>query len=275
MTVLAVGVSSFVAKSVRARRDAADWAFVGHEDAAAGNFPDFPGGGPSCVVSFALDPRARAGEVTPETNLDARLAQRFRDSGAHYVMLSSRQVYGPAPEDGILRETMPPAPVTPYGKAKLTIERSLVDLLGPDRVTILRIANVFGYEIGRRSFLGMALTRLREEGRIVYDMSPLTRRDFIPVARLAEALVGICAAPEGGIFNLGSGIGVETGLIAEGLAEGFGGGELLATDLTRRDEFRLHMGKMHDQWGIAPIYKDDIYADCVALGRRLKGEKAV
>lgn len=274
MSVLAVGVSSFMSKSVRARREAAEWSFIGHDDAAAGRFPDFPGGdGPSCVVSFALDPRARAGEVTPDTNLDAKLARQIRDSGAHYVILSSRQVYGPAPRDGILHETRAPAPVTPYGKAKLEIERSLIDLLGPERVTILRVANVFGYEVGRRSFLGMALTRLRDENRIVYDMSPLTRRDFLSVDRFAGALVKICAAPGGGVYNLGSGIGFETGRIAEGLAEGFGGGELLATDLIRRDEFRLDMDKTHSKWDIEHISEGDIYADCVALGRQLKDGK--
>lgn len=271
MSVFAVGVSSFMAQAVRAHPGAADWAFAGHADALSdhGRVTEA-----SCVVNFALDPRARAGEVTEDTNLDAKLARMIRDSGSSYVILSSRQVYGPAPQGGSLSETHAPAPITPYALAKLEIERSVLGILGPERVTTLRVANVFGYETGRRSFLGMALTRLRDENRIVYDMSPLTRRDFLSVERFADALVKICAAPKGGAYNLGSGIGFETGRIAEGLAEGYGGGELLATSLERRDEFRLDMTKSRAAWGLAPLSEEDVYADCVALGRELRAEKA-
>jgi nucleoside-diphosphate-sugar epimerase len=266
MTVVAVGSTSFMARAVREHPAAAGWRFLRHGEALEReNWID----GASCVVNFALDPRVREGIVTDENNLDAKLARRItaRRPELPYIMLSSRMVYG---HPGLLRETQACAPVTAYGEGKLAIERSVADILAPERLTVLRIANVFGFEPDRKSFFGMALTRLRDEGRIVYDMSPLVRRDFLSVERLAAALITICTAPAPGVFNLGSGVGLPVGAIAEDLIAGYGSGRLEVIAFARGDHFTMDMTKTTAQWGFAPMTEDQIRDEIVSCGRRLK-----
>ena len=46
-----------------------------------------------------------------------------------------------------LAETAPTGPSDAYGRHKLAVEHALRELLG-ERLTVLRLANVFGYERG-------------------------------------------------------------------------------------------------------------------------------
>lgn len=270
MTIVAIGSTSFMARAVRDCPAAVGWRFLPHAEALAD-----PGwiDAASCVVNFALDPQVRAGVVTDETNVDGKIARMIVAQRADlpYVMLSSRMVYG---RSGVLREDDSCAPVNPYGKGKWAIEESLWSVLPSETLTILRIANVFGFEPGRKSFFGMALTRLRDEGKIVYDMSPLVRRDFIFVERVARMLCVICAAPKPGVFNLGSGVGLATGLIAEDLIEGYGRGVLEVTGFGHGDEFTLDMTKTNAAWNFAPLTESEVRADILACGRRLRAEES-
>ncbi|MCB9979316.1 MAG: NAD-dependent epimerase/dehydratase family protein [Rhodospirillales bacterium] len=270
MSVVAIGSTSFMAGAVQRCPAASGWRFLRHAEALADlDWID----GASCVVNFALDPQVRAGVVTDATNIDARIAREIfaRRSDLSYVMLSSRMVYG---RPGLLREDDPCSPVNPYGKGKLSVEESLRAALPPENLTILRIANVFGFEPGRKSFFGMALTRLRDEGKIVYDMSPLVRRDFLFVDRFATILSAICAAPRPGVFNLGSGVGLETGLIAQDLIAGYGRGILEVTAFGQGDDFTLDMTKTNATWGLTPMDRDAVRADILACGRRLRAEES-
>ena len=70
-------------------------------------------------------------------------ARRIADRDIAYAMLSSRKVYAPA--ETPLSETAPTGPTDPYGRHKLAVEDALRARLG-DRLTVLRLANVFGYE---------------------------------------------------------------------------------------------------------------------------------
>lgn len=268
MSVVVIGSTSFMARATQDCPAAADWRFLRHTEALADSgWID----GASCVVNFALDPQVRAGIVTEETNVDAKLARIIaaRRADLPYVMLSSRMVYG---RPGLLCESDPCTPINPYGRGKLAVEQSLSAILPPERLTILRIANVFGFEPGRKSFFGMALTRLRDEGKIVYDISPLVERDFISAQRFATMLATICTLPRPGVYHLGSGVGLPVGLIAEDLIEGYGRGILEVTAFGHGDEFSLNMTKTNAAWGIAPVTRDQVRADILACGRRLRAE---
>ncbi len=135
-------------------------------------------------------------------------------------MLSSRKVYAPSTEP--LSETAATGPGDLYGRHKLAVEQALRDLLG-ERLTVLRLANIFGYEHipGRRTFLALCLDRLAREGRIHYGMSPFVARDFLPAEAFARVLARIAASPPGGILNVGSGIALPTGRLALWILEGF------------------------------------------------------
>jgi len=197
--ILVVGRHSFLAQHALEALDPAKVEAVGHEEIDRPELLD----GIGCVVNFARHPLAGNAEYRLEQmDTDLRLAHRIRQSEIAYVMLSSRKVY--APSEGPLSETSPTGPSDAYGRHKLAVEQALRDLLG-ERLTVLRLANVFGYERipGRRTFVAMSLDRLAREGRIHYAMSPFVARDFLPVTAFARVLAQIVAAPPGGVLNVG------------------------------------------------------------------------
>ena len=158
------------------------------------------------MISFARHPLLGSEDYRPATmDPDLRLAERLAGREIDYVMLSSRKVYAPSARP--LAETDPTGPQDLYGRHKLAVEDALRARLGA-RLTILRLANVFGYERGpaRRTFLSLTLDGLAREGRIRFDMSPFVERDFLPVEACARVLARIVAAPPGGVLNVGSGI---------------------------------------------------------------------
>ena len=198
---------------------------------------------------------------------DVRLAKRIGDQGIRMVMLSTRKVYAPSADP--LTETSPAGPTDAYGVNKLRAEDAVKNLLG-ERLTILRLANIFGDERvpGRRSFLAMLLNRLIEKNQIRYDMSPFVERDFLPVETLATLLAKIAVEPPGDVMNVGSGLPLPTGRIALWIMEGFGGGELLIDSFEEMDRFVLDIRKLEDRYG-RPCSLSDLRERCLALGAGL------
>jgi UDP-glucose 4-epimerase len=199
-----------------------------------------------------------------------RLAQRVAGRDIDYVMLSSRKVYAPSARP--LAEADPTAPQDRYGEHKLAIEQALRARLG-ERLTILRLANVFGYERGpeRRTFLSLLLDGLAAEGRIRLDMSPFVERDFLPVEACARVLARIVAAPPGGVLNVGSGIALPTGRLALWVLEGYGRGELVIESPREHDAFVLDVGRLRSLYG-EPTTMAELRESCLQLGRRLASE---
>ncbi|MEM7043934.1 MAG: NAD-dependent epimerase/dehydratase family protein [Pseudomonadota bacterium] len=203
---------------------------------------------------------------------DIRLAECIGDRDIHLIMLSSRKVY--AAGDGPLHEDAPLGPSDAYGANKLRAEDRLRSQLG-ERLTILRLANIFGDERvpGRRSFLAMLLNRLAEQNQIRYDMSPFVERDFLPVETLAGLLSRIAAEPPGGVMNVGSGLALPTGRLALWIMEGFGGGELLIDSYEEKDRFVLNVGRLAERYG-SPCTLNDLRDRCLALGRAVRSDAA-
>jgi UDP-glucose 4-epimerase len=167
--IAVVGSGSLVAGALRQHPQAASWDYIAHDRALSGR--DWLEG-VGLVINCAIDPRLKTSAYDVGFDVDVRLAQMLSPH-TRYVMLSSRLAYGPAGPDMRLVEQCPPKPDRPYGINKLMTERALTALLG-DRLTVLRLSNVFGAEDrpGRQSFFAQALRRLRSEGRILLDMSP-------------------------------------------------------------------------------------------------------
>ena len=262
--ILIVGRNSFLAGHVQSALPAARVRAVGHEEIERADLLDEV----ACVVSFARHPLLGSAGYRPETmDPDLRLARRLGEREIAYVMLSSRKVYAPSARP--LAENAPTGPGDAYGRAKLAVEASLRQLLG-ERLTILRLANVFGYERGpgRRSFLSISLERLASEGEIHYDMSPFVERDFLPVVAFARLLAKIAAAPPGGILNVGSGIGLPSGRLALWILEGFGRGHLVIDAPREHDAFVLDVTRLRGLHG-EPCTLEEIRARAVEIGRRL------
>jgi UDP-glucose 4-epimerase len=240
---------------------------VGHEAIDDPNLLD----GVDRIVSFMRHPLLGSEEYRPQTmDPDLRLAGRIAGRAIDYIMLSSRKVYAPSARP--LGETDPTAPQDRYGRHKLAVEQELRARLGR-RLTILRLANVFGDEraAGRRTFFALMLEALAREGRIRFDMSPFTARDFLPVAAFARLLARIAAAPPGGILNVGSGIALPTGRLALWLLEGCGRGELVIGSPQEKDAFVLDVGELARRYG-RPCTYDELREAGLDLGRQLAGE---
>jgi UDP-glucose 4-epimerase len=262
--ILIVGRGSFLAGQVLDALPPGRVRAVGHD---AIDRPDLLDG-IACVVNFARHPLQGSERYRPEVmDADLSLARKIGAREVASVMLSSRKVYAPSAEP--LAESAPVGPTDAYGRAKLAVEQSLRQLLG-ERLTILRLANVFGYEriAGRRTFLSLVLERLRADGEIRYDMSPFVVRDFLPAATFARLLAEIAKAPPGGILNVGSGIPLPTGRLALWILEGYGRGRLVITSQREHDAFVLDVRRLKSLYGL-PCSLDDLRGACLDLGRRL------
>jgi dTDP-4-dehydrorhamnose reductase/UDP-glucose 4-epimerase len=267
--ILVVGRHSFLAQHLLGSLNPAQVEAVGHD---AIDRPDLLDG-IGCVVNFARDPMAASDAYQPEQmDPDLRLARRIGRDDIAYLMLSSRKVY--ARSAAPLAETAATGPSDSYGRHKLAIEHALRDLLG-ERLTVLRLANIFGYEriAGRTTFVATSLDRLAREGRIHYRMSPFVERDFLPVGVFARVLADIAEAPPGGILNVGSGIGLPTGRLALWILEGFGRGELVVESTEENDPFVLDITRLKALYG-PPCSLADLRDACLAIGSRLAAELA-
>lgn len=128
-------------------------------------------------------------------NIDLALAtlKIARRSGARHVFLSSSAaVYGSRP--GLYSEAADPQPDTPYGRAKLDMERAVMAAADASvGVTCLRIGNVAGAD----ALLGVAAQKWRSErqGAVALDQfSDETgpRRSYIGPKDLADVLARLC-----------------------------------------------------------------------------------
>jgi UDP-glucose 4-epimerase len=272
--ILVVGRHSFLAQSFLDLLDPERCEAISHEQIDRPDLLD----GIGCVVNFTRHPLAASDDYRVEQmDTDLRLARRLGDRDVAYVMLSSRKVY--AASAGPLAETAPTGPSDAYGRNKLAVEDALRGLLG-ERLTVLRLANIFGYErsAGRNTFVSISLDRLAREGRIHYAMSPFVARDFLPVEALARMLARIVPAPPGGVLpdgvlNVGSGIGLPAGRLALWILEGFGRGELVVESTEEKDAFVLDIARLEALYG-RPCTLDDLRGACLAIGRRLAQETA-
>jgi UDP-glucose 4-epimerase len=268
MTVVVVGKSSFLARSVQTHPSCVDWQFLSHEEALSDRAWM---NNASCVINFAFPDIFKTQEYDVEHDIDTHLARMIQDKpSTHYIMLSSRMVYGEAEGGAGFKEGQAEQPVTPYGQAKLAIENSLLSILDIEQLTILRLSNIFGHERNRDTFFGTALTTLSNEQKIFLNLAPDNKRDFLAVWHFVEALIEVVGKREPGIFNLGSGFGANCGQVAEWLIEGYGAGELVIADYSTKGQFWLDMTKTREVFGFKEMNEDILREDCLECGRRLR-----
>jgi UDP-glucose 4-epimerase len=263
-----VGRHSFLAQHTMAALNPAETLATSHTEIDRPDFLD----GIGCIVNFARHPMAASDACPLDETPDLRLARRIGKRDIAYVMLSSRKVY--AQGEGPLPETAATGPSDAYGRNKLAVEDALRDLLG-ERLTVLRLANIFGYERtpGRTTFVSLSLDRLARDGRIHYAMSPFVERDFLPVSAFAQVLARLVEAPPGGILNVGSGIGLPTGRLALWILEGFGRGALVIESIEEKDPFVLDVGRLTSLYG-RPCSLADLRDSCLAIGSHLAADLA-
>ncbi|MCB1882823.1 MAG: NAD(P)-dependent oxidoreductase [Geminicoccaceae bacterium] len=216
-----------------------------------------PPSGTACLVHAGRHPSLGTPAWRIEDDVEPRLALACARAGVPFVSLGSRKATTPADA---------------YGYQKAAIEarlRAVPDL----RLTVLRLGNVFGFEPGRRSFMGAMLDGLRRDGTIRFDMSPFTRRDFLPVSDAARMILAVAAVAPSGTFPLGSGVALDCGRLALAVIRGFGRGRLVCESPDERDGFVLDPDPLR-ALGIEPPNGVAILAEAEALGRCLRDQEA-
>jgi UDP-glucose 4-epimerase len=218
------------------------------------------------IVNFCRHPELDQRPIAVEELPEVRLAMQIANSKCHLIQLSSRRVYAPSQSAGSLSEVSELGPTTMNGANKLAGERAIAELLD-ERLTILRLANVFGLELqsGRRTFMARLLAGLKNDRRVTFDVSLSTARDFLPDRSFARILQRIISNPMPGVFNLGSGIATPIGDIAAWTISGFGDGSIVCTDDEERDAFVLDVGSLVSQYGPTCII-DEIKEYCHLVG---------
>lgn len=256
MTVTVVGTRSFIARALREARP--DWRYHAHDDIQGIDKE-------SCIINCAFAPELRTGEYDAAHDLDARLSSGHR---GHYMMLSSRLVYGVG-QDRAWSEADQVAPHTHYARNKWRIEENLRQSLATQKLTVLRFATLCGHERARRSFFGIALDSLCGEGRISLDMASVTRRDFMPINDAVGAIVAFAENPAAGLFNVGSGFGTPCGDIAQALIRGYESGYWQSDDAAGiRDAFWLDCTLMHAAYPhLRHLSRTDILKHAEECGR--------
>lgn len=237
---------------------------VGHAASDAPGLFD----GIAAAVWCGRDPRLGTPAWARDGDTEIAFARRCAAEGVHLLSLGTRKVYAASPAP--LAETAPLAPRDLYGQQKLALEKALGAILGQG-LTLLRLANVFGFEPRRTSFMGRMLTTLAATEEIRFAMSPFTRRDFLPVATAAAMIAALARDPPGGIVNVGSGLGLECGRLALAVIEGYGSGRLVVEGAEERDAFVLDTRRLHARTGLT-MSVEEILAAARACGRRLAAE---
>jgi UDP-glucose 4-epimerase len=265
--IVVIGKTSFIAKEFFATQDKASIIRLGHEELTRIEvIPDI-----TCVVNFAFAPELYRGPYKPELDIDRKLAVFAATRGIHYVMISSRKVYSADYQWGA-REDALATGQDDYGKNKIRIEQELLQLLG-SRLTILRPGNVLGLErqLGRERFGAYMLNQLADKNEIKLTISPLVRRDIVPVDYFCEVLGQVVKKKPSGVINVGAGQAIAVGKIARSILEGFGRGQLIANSTRITDEFQLDSERLASELGLT-CGVERVVKFSESLGAQLKEE---
>ncbi|MBI5831045.1 MAG: NAD-dependent epimerase/dehydratase family protein [Armatimonadetes bacterium] len=136
-----------------------------------------------------------------------------RANGQPKIVYSSTggAIYGdPKVEDLPVDETYPALPLSPYGLTKHTVERylGLEALVHGQPYTVVRFANVYGPRQdphGEAGVVAIFTRRILDGGGCTVFGDGEQTRDFVYVGDVARACIAAADAPDGEIFNVGTG----------------------------------------------------------------------
>lgn len=262
--VTVIGNNSFLSKALQQNHAAQGWHYIGHEEALSET--DWIGK-TDTLINCAFHPDFHNDAYSPIKDIDFMLAGYVQTHPVHYIMLSSRAVYGEAPADLILRENHSTSPETPYAKNKFASEQALSYLLPPERLTILRMGNIFGAERERPTFFGQMLSGLLDNGVIHFDIAPDAVRDFLAAERWADYIAQIAAAPKAGLYNIGAGFGITTQDLAAEIIKTYGSGRVEYIGQSYKEQFILDISKAQKTFHLKRYTKENLKKDCEAALR--------
>ena len=265
MKVLVVGKNSFFAQHLKKHDQCQNWLFKSHKEVK--NYPSLLDKN-DVIVNLTVAPEIASDSFNVNDSLDVFLAHSVLGMPkTKLVTMSTRQIYGDA---CLLSEKLDPSPTTQYGKNKLAVEKYLYKLLSPSQLTILRCSNVFGFELGRKTFFGTMLSSLSDDGFIKFNISPDTKKDFIPIEDCCEIIFQVVSKKVTGIFNVGSGVSVRSGDLAQAVIKGFGGGELICDSESVHGQFQMDVSSLRALINYPSITTDSVLLNSTKSGYQLR-----
>ncbi|MEU5908699.1 NAD(P)-dependent oxidoreductase [Micromonospora sp. NPDC047467] len=200
-----------------------------------------------------------------------RLPRRVR-----VIQLGSVHEYGLVPVDTSMPETLPAAPVMPYGgfKVRCTTAVAEADRRGLIEGVTLRVGNVIGAGQPGHSLLGVVAGKLRDAQRAGerarLELAPLgSRRDFVGLSDVVAAVLLAAVRPQaaGRVINIGRGVAASARDMVQLLIDVSG----VPTDLIEGERTgpaettwqRLDVGLAAEVLGWAP--SDDLHTEMKQL----------
>lgn len=244
--ILIVGKDSFLAKEFIKKLKPNSFYTVSHKEALKTDVLDRV----NCIVNFAYNPMLNSIPYEESLDLDYLVRKKIISLNVHYVMISSRKVYGENCKWNS-KEFDELKPKDYYGLNKKRVERRLLEI-GENNLTILRLGNVMGEELDiRRVRMGSYLINsLRNSQGIEISYSLKTRKDVISSDYFIKVLDWVVANKPNGIYNIGSGCSQEIGVIAGWLISGYGEGKISSQSSKIDDEFQLDCTKFKKLSGL-------------------------
>lgn len=194
------------------------------------------------LLNCSIHENFRESSYDEKYDFDYAVAKEAYENDLHYVMLSSRKVYGSSNELVIYSEQSKTNPDSFYGENKLISEERIRDLFGNH--CVLRCSNVFGLEQNRKTFLGFCIDQLLKTNHILFDINQKTQRDFFPVELLGDIVTKVAAKKITGLFNVGSNFGLQIDRVPLNLIEGYQKGTFSCTGIDKKDQFVLDNQKI-------------------------------
>lgn len=134
------------------------------------------------------------------------------------VYLSSTRVYvhSPAAREDAMIAVNPLAPEDLFGLTKLTGESLCIN--SGRNCRIVRVSNVFGQGDTSNNFIPAVLREAATTGRVTFQLSAASAKDYISLRETAEKLLGIALSGRQNLYNLASGVSTTNGEIADALS---------------------------------------------------------
>jgi nucleoside-diphosphate-sugar epimerase len=236
MKLLIVGKNSFISNSLCGDR-------ISFSDIDNINLKNY-----DAIINCSLHPKFKEQSYIEKYDIDYLVAQIAQKNKKHYLMISSRKVYGSTNELKIFDETSKTNPNCFYGENKLLAEKKITSL--SDSTCILRCSNVYGMETNRKSFFSFCIDQLLNKTQIIYEIGEKTKRDFLPVECLNQIIQKILLKKSKGVFNVGSNYGLEIGEVARLLIKGYGQGNFITLSSEVKDQFILNNQKVKKELNI-------------------------
>lgn len=120
------------------------------------------------------------------------------------ILLSSSSIYGDSLDPFI--ETSKPKPTSEYGKIRLSLEVELINHFELNKITVLRISNVFGHpNLG--GLIELIAQIIQNPIRVETEIDFEAVRDYISLGDLIHGIILSMDRKISGFFNLSSGVG--------------------------------------------------------------------